>query len=183
MICEYCSEPIIEYYGSGRFCDRVCARGFSTKAKRADINTRVSQKAKENSLEKTKHLHNPTVRQKRKDTILARYGTEDTFRLTDKSRAEIASRLEHKKEIISNSPFELLTRRQKYTRLRKHYTYCTICKLSDWQGQSIPLEVDHINGIRSDNSENNLRVICCNCHAQTPTYKSKNRKHLNTNDD
>jgi hypothetical protein len=178
MICECCNEPIVEYYGSGRFCDRVCARRFSTKAKRSEINSRVSKKAKVNSHEKTKHLRDPGVRQKRKDTILARYGTEDTFRLTDLSKANIASRLEERKKYISNLPFDSLTRHQKYKRLREQYNYCTICGLFEWQGLSIPLEIDHINGIRTDESESNLRVICCNCHAQTPTYKSKNRKIL-----
>ena len=33
-------------YGSGRFCSCKCARGFSTKTKRSEINTKVSLKLK-----------------------------------------------------------------------------------------------------------------------------------------
>jgi len=51
---------------------------------------------------------------------------------------------------------------------------CEHCLLTEWNGQKIPLEVDHVNGIHGDNQLKNLRVLCPNCHAQTDTYKGKN---------
>ena len=42
MNCEYCGRLHNGKYGSGRFCSQQCARGFSTKAKRKEINKRVS---------------------------------------------------------------------------------------------------------------------------------------------
>jgi hypothetical protein len=39
---------------------------------------------------------------------------------------------------------------------------------------NIPLEVHHINGNHKDNSEENLTLLCPNCHSLTPTYKSLN---------
>lgn len=53
---------------------------------------------------------------------------------------------------------------------------CEMCGLSSWNGSRIPIEMDHINGDAYDNSEDNLRLLCPNCHAQTPTYKNKNRE-------
>jgi len=54
---------------------------------------------------------------------------------------------------------------------------CSNCKLSEWMGNKIPLEVDHINGIHTDNRIENLRFLCPNCHALTDTYKGKNIKN------
>ena len=53
---------------------------------------------------------------------------------------------------------------------------CSNCSLSIWLGQPIPLELDHINGIHSDNSLSNLRLLCPNCHSLTPTFRGKKRK-------
>jgi len=46
MICENCQEFIENVYGSGRFCSSKCARSFSTKGKREEINQVVSKKLK-----------------------------------------------------------------------------------------------------------------------------------------
>jgi hypothetical protein len=51
---------------------------------------------------------------------------------------------------------------------------CEMCGLDTWNEEPIPLELDHINGRRDDNRIENLRVICPNCHAQTPTYRGRN---------
>lgn len=59
--------------------------------------------------------------------------------------------------------------------LRQRGRRCEVCGGTEWQGQPIPIEMDHINGHSSDNCSENLRLICPNCHAQTPTYKNKNK--------
>lgn len=46
MICENCKTKHDGSYGSGRFCSCKCARGFSTKAKRKEINKKVSKSLK-----------------------------------------------------------------------------------------------------------------------------------------
>ena len=43
LICENCKEEHDGNYGSGRFCSSKCARGFATKAKRKEINEKVSK--------------------------------------------------------------------------------------------------------------------------------------------
>ena len=44
----------------------------------------------------------------------------------------------------------------------------------DSNEKKIVLEVDHIDGLHYNNTVDNLRLICPNCHSQTDTYKNKN---------
>lgn len=60
--------------------------------------------------------------------------------------------------------------------IHKHGHVCSICGIEEWQGQEVPLVCDHINGDSTDNEIGNFRLVCCNCDAQLPTYKSKNKK-------
>jgi 5-methylcytosine-specific restriction endonuclease McrA len=53
---------------------------------------------------------------------------------------------------------------------------CEMCGLKEWNGIPIALELDHVNGDRDNNELNNLRMLCPNCHAQTPTWRGRNRK-------
>jgi hypothetical protein len=50
---------------------------------------------------------------------------------------------------------------------------CENCGLSEWLGEPIPINLDHIDGDHFNNLINNLRILCPNCHAKTPTFGSK----------
>ena len=52
---------------------------------------------------------------------------------------------------------------------------CEICGIETWMNKPVPLVLDHINGDGLDDRLENLRLVCCNCDAQLPTYKSKNK--------
>jgi len=54
---------------------------------------------------------------------------------------------------------------------------CYNCNLTEWMGKPIPLDLEHKNGIHTDNRIENLTFLCCNCHALTDTYKGKNVKN------
>jgi Zn finger protein HypA/HybF involved in hydrogenase expression len=53
---------------------------------------------------------------------------------------------------------------------------CVSCNLVDWLNEPIPLELDHIDGDNTNNELSNLRLLCPNCHAKTPTYRGKNKR-------
>lgn len=53
---------------------------------------------------------------------------------------------------------------------------CYKCGITEWLGMPAPLELEHINGINTDHRKENLTLLCPNCHAQTETYRGKNKK-------
>ena len=58
----------------------------------------------------------------------------------------------------------------------KHFTSyeCSSCGISDWNGNALTLQIDHIDGDTSNNLVENYRYLCPNCHTQTDTWGVKN---------
>jgi hypothetical protein len=48
---------------------------------------------------------------------------------------------------------------------------CELCGQDEnWQGQTLSLVLDHINGVPDDNRLENLRILCPNCNATLDTH-------------
>jgi predicted RNA-binding Zn-ribbon protein involved in translation (DUF1610 family) len=55
---------------------------------------------------------------------------------------------------------------------------CVKCgNTGEWNGKPLELEIDHIDGNSSNPDPTNLRYLCPNCHALTPTHGFKGRHH------
>lgn len=93
------------------------------------------------------------------DRIRTRYDLTDIF-----SESSLAKNAILRKYIIK---YNLLTYE------------CSDCKLVEWNGTRLILELHHKNGSSSDNRLENLCWMCPNCHSVTPNYRSKNRKKQN----
>lgn len=52
---------------------------------------------------------------------------------------------------------------------------CDECNLYEWLGKEIPLELEHCDGDHQNNERSNLRILCPNCHAMTPTWRGRNK--------
>ena len=52
---------------------------------------------------------------------------------------------------------------------------CELCGIDEWQGQKLPLILDHIDGNAENWLLSNLRLVCSNCDSLLPTYKNKNK--------
>ena len=52
-----------------------------------------------------------------------------------------------------------------------------------WNRKELTLHLDHINGVNSDASLSNLRLLCPNCHSQQRTTGGGNIGRVTTSDD
>lgn len=53
---------------------------------------------------------------------------------------------------------------------------CTVCGFDKKRPNGgVILEIDHIDGDHKNNSRENLRVLCPNCHAMTPNFRAWGR--------
>lgn len=72
-------------------------------------------------------------------------------------------------------PFDLLKWDAKRKRvITEQANKCGECGLSEWRDKPLPLEVDHRDGDRANNTRENLIGICPNCHSITPTWRGRN---------
>jgi hypothetical protein len=60
---------------------------------------------------------------------------------------------------------------------------CSIpgCGVSEHMGKPLTLQLDHIDGDSDNNHPTNCRLLCPNCHTQTPTYGGKNKSNSKRN--
>jgi len=60
--------------------------------------------------------------------------------------------------------------------IKKKGHQCERCSREEWEDEQIPLEVDHIDGDKTNNEYDNLMLLCPNCHALTPTWRGRNAR-------
>lgn len=51
---------------------------------------------------------------------------------------------------------------------------CHTCGIHSWMNKPLMLELDHIDGDCTNTTLQNCRLLCPNCHSQTPTFRAKN---------
>ena len=77
---------------------------------------------------------------------------------------------------LTNNDFGVITPRI----IKKHLLaerghQCECCHNVQWLGKEIPLQVHHIDGDRTNNTRDNLVLLCANCHSITENWCGKNK--------
>lgn len=160
MICENCGIDHDGSYGSGRFCSSKCARGFSTKGRREEINKKVSESlsGRKSWVPKEKRSSYKFSNEDRKKARIAK-NKVDAERIINKI---------HNGEYVRNGTVKPVI-------LKEQNGVCAICGMEPiWMGNPLSFDLDHIDGNKYNSNRDNLRVICPHCHRQTKTFCGKN---------
>jgi len=200
MKCEQCGKEHDGTFGSGRFCCRSCSNKYVAlhqspeakarkvaKGKNNLIHNRRVRKIKEESTDSnTRYVclcgrefnsqrslgghksHCPIYSGDNYDRT--KHGVESLIRYNDRRRIPIESILSNEVKNYSPTRFKWRLIEEGYKELR-----CEKCGLSEWLGKEIPIELHHINGDNSDNTLENLQILCPNCHSFTDNYRWKKK--------
>lgn len=156
VICE-CGNIFTQNIGSykKRFCSRRCAGIFVKR-------------------------HTPESNVKRSLGAQKFYEGLSSQERSDRARATVPkARATYQSNFLA-AEFETLKPGTKFRRVMLEQNNCCLkCGLNEWQGEKITLELDHVNGDNKDNSRENLRYLCPNCHSQTPTWRGRNNTGKN----
>lgn len=160
MICENCEAEHDGEYGSGRFCSSKCAKGFSTKSKRDEINKKVSDALKGRRTNNSGFKKGFDERRK-------------IFSEDDRKRA-IAVRSENMRKKYSELDFiDLPMSEKRRIVLHEQEGKCFECGIDEWLKKPITLELHHIDGDNTRNERENLVFLCPNCHSQTDSWRKR----------
>lgn len=77
--------------------------------------------------------------------------------------------------LVANSTYQSHKLRKRLLKENYFEAKCYKCNLTEWLKQPIPLELEHIDGDRSNNLLNNLTLLCPNCHALTSTWRRRKK--------
>lgn len=152
--CKYCkTKDAIKYskYSNGKFCSKECARGYSTKEKRKEINEKISKYFKGYKFP-------------------SRHFSDEKWNEINEKRKK-----NWDDKILSSNYSDLSFERLKKRIVIEQKGKCNRCKLDKWLGVDITLELEHIDGNHNNNDRVNLEALCPNCHSLTPTWRGRNK--------
>jgi 5-methylcytosine-specific restriction endonuclease McrA len=79
--------------------------------------------------------------------------------------------------LVENSVFQSHKLKERLFEANLKPRHCEYCGWAEHSKDGrLPLELDHINGISTDNRLVNLRILCPNCHSLRPTHRGRNMK-------
>lgn len=78
--------------------------------------------------------------------------------------------------LMEHSPYNTIVVKRRILKEGLLENVCSECGQKPYHnGKPLVLQLDHINGVNNDHRLENLRLLCPNCHTQTPTWGSRNK--------
>lgn len=150
-----------------KFCSKSCSAKFNNKNRDKKINKKISDSLIKRNKIKCEKIKNKCINCD-KEIINKKY-------CNNKCQND-----HYKKEIFNKIEDGDLTLNVKWYKKYLIYLHGEKCMKCDWGeinkfSNSIPIEIEHIDGNSENNNLNNLELLCPNCHSLTPTYKGMNR--------
>lgn len=200
MKCEFCGSEHNGSYGSGRFCSVKCARLYAIDRnnKKDKFVTGICKNCNNEFQVKrgtpkewyicdncknvffgsrkrtSSRIHTELVCTICEKICSVLVPESEINRFSDNYKCKDCLREINKQAQLTrykNLPWDQTSHFEKYRRiLQDQNNKCLLCGISEWNNKKLKLHLDHIDGNKLNNSRENLRLICPNCHSQTDTY-------------
>ena len=146
--CKKCSKEFQPSKGLINYCSMSCR---NSRKRPESVRRKISEGVKKNGyLQSEEWLQNLTAANRREDVIQKK--KETWLRKRDYENAHVGSL---KKYYLDEHP------------------NCEVCGVSEWNGQSLRLEVHHIDSDTTNNTFDNFQALCPNCHSLTEGFRGR----------
>lgn len=162
-LCACCKEPLPYEKRKQKFCSHVCSATLCNAG--VDRYERIRGFKVDNRDKNNRIINN--------ECLNCKAETSNVKFCSEKCSAEYKWNCT-KKNIEKNDKQYSQSVYRKYL-LEKHGHICKLCCAVEWQGQIVPLVLDHVDGNSDNNNLSNLRMICHNCDALLPTFAGRNK--------
>ena len=162
--CKHCSLKIDFEKRNNAFCNSSCAASFNNQGV-----VRNTHGLKLSKIKEKKECLNCG-----KKTRNDKYCSRKCHRQCDWKK--YCLKIEETGSLIpTNTLYGYSPRIAKRYLKEKRGNCCEICKGTEWNGQPMPLVLDHINGNPENHSLSNVRLVCGNCNMLLPTFAGGNK--------
>jgi len=159
-VCPTCSKKIPYEKRMNEFCSRSCSAKFYNK-------DRIKRIKNENCLFCGKSLKGINGLKYCSKDCQIKYQRKQ--RIEKWKRGEISGNYKGKWGGVAN-----FVRVYLFEKFSNKCAECNWSKVNTYS-KHIPLEIEHIDGNYQNSTEENLTLLCPNCHSLTPTYKTLNK--------